>query len=149
MMYTLKNDEGEVVDSNSGSEPLSFLQGHGNIITGLEEALEGLTSGDKHSVSVAPEKGYGIRQEALVQQLQREQFGEDEPKVGMQFHAQGEHGPFIVTVTEVAGNTVTVDANHPLAGENLHFDVEITEVREAQQEELDHGHVHGPGGHHH
>lgn len=149
MVYTLKNDKGEVIDSNDAKNALGFLQGHGNIIPGLEEALEGKAQGDKLNVSIPPEKAYGERQESMVQQLERKQFGDDEPKVGMQFQADGQHGPFIVTVTNMEGDTVTVDANHPLAGEQLHFDVEITEVRNAEEEELAHGHVHGPGGHQH
>ena len=149
MIYTLKDDGGKVLDSNDASNILSFIQGHGNIIPGLEEALEGKAKGEKMNVSVPAAKGYGERNEEMVQELTKDQFGNEEAKPGMQFHAQGHHGPFIVTVTKVEGETVTVDANHPLAGVDLHFDVEITEVRAAEEEELEHGHVHGPGGHQH
>ena len=149
IIYTLKDGEGKVIDSNNANNVLSFIQGHGNIILGLEEALEGKNAGDKLNVSIPPEKGYGVRNEDLLQELELSQFGKDVPRPGMQFNAQGHHGPFLVTVTKIEGEAVTVDANHDLAGENLHFEVEITEVRDAQAEELDHGHVHGPDGHHH
>lgn len=149
MIYTLKDDSGKVLDSNDSSNVLSFIQGLGNIIPGLEQALEGKAKGEKMNVSVQAVNGYGDRNEEMVQELTKDQFGKEEAKVGMQFHAQGHHGPYVVTVTKIEGDTVTVDANHPLAGVDLHFDVEITEVREAENEELEHGHVHGPGGHHH
>ena len=148
--YTLKNDAVEVVDSSEGQEPLYYLHGAHNIVPGLEKALEGKTVGDKLSVTVEPAEGYGDHDEALMQELPRSMFtGVDKIEVGMEFHAQTEMGQQVVAVTKVDDETVTVDSNHPLAGQNLHFEVEITEVREASKEELDHGHVHGPGGHHH
>lgn len=148
--YTLKNDAGETLDSSSGGEPLAYLHGQGNLIPGLEKALEGKQAGDKLSVSVEPGAGYGQRDDKLVQQVPRRQFGGANVQPGMQFHAQTSQGQTrVVTVTNIAGDMVTVDGNHPLAGENLHFDVEVTEVRDASAEELEHGHVHGPGGHHH
>jgi len=149
--YTLKNDSGEVIDSSSGGDPLAYIHGQGNIIPGLEKALEGKQSGDKLNVRVEPSDGYGERDDGLVQQVPRRAFG-GAPNVqpGMQFHAQTSQGQTrVVTVTRIQGDMVTVDGNHPLAGENLHFDVEVTEVRDATEEELEHGHVHGPGGHHH
>ena len=149
MIYTLKDDSGKVLDSNDASNVLSFIQGLGNIIPGLEEALEGKIQGEKLNVSVPAAKGYGERNDQMVQELSKDQFGNEDAKPGMQFQAEGQHGPFIVTVTKIEGDIITVDGNHPLAGVDLHFDVEITEVREAASEELEHGHVHGPGGHHH
>jgi FKBP-type peptidyl-prolyl cis-trans isomerase SlyD len=146
--YTLKNDAGEVLDSSSGHDPLAYLQGHGSIIPGLEAALEGKVAGDKVQATIAPENAYGVKEPGLVQQVPRRAF-QGEVRAGMQFTAQTEAGPRTVVVTRVQGDMVTVDGNHPLAGETLHFDVEITEVRAATEEELAHGHVHGAGGHHH
>lgn len=148
--YTLKNDAGEVLDSSDGAEPLAYLQGNGNLIPGLEKALEGKRAGDALSVSIAPAEGYGVRDDSLIQDVPRSAFeGIPEIEVGMQFHADSNHGPRTVTVTKVAADTITVDGNHPLADQTLHFAVKIVEVRVATPEELSHGHVHGPGGHHH
>ena len=148
--YTLTNDKGEVLDSSEGREPLAYLHGQGNIIAGLESALLGKTAGDKLTVRIEPAQGYGVRDERMVQQVPRRAFqGVKDLQVGMRFQSQGPEGPASVVVTRVAGDMVTVDGNHPLAGEHLNFAVEITEVREASAEELSHGHVHGPGGHHH
>lgn len=148
--YTLKNDAGETLDSSSGGEPLAYIHGQGNLVAGLEKALEGRQSGDKLNVKVEPAEGYGVRDDALIQQVPKRQFGGANVQPGMQFHAQTSQGHSrVVTVVRIQGDMVTVDGNHPLAGENLNFDVEVTEVREATQEELEHGHVHGPGGHHH
>ncbi|WP_110656409.1 peptidylprolyl isomerase [Salinicola halimionae] len=148
--YTLTNDAGEVLDSSEGRDPLTYLHGSGNIIPGLEKELEGHGSGDKLKVAVAPDEGYGEVQPALVQEVPRDAFqGVDEVEPGMQFQAQTQEGPLMVTITKVEGDTVTVDGNHPLAGEKLNFDVEIAEVREATEEEVSHGHVHGEGGHEH
>lgn len=145
--YTLTNNEGEVLDSSEGREPLAYIHGAGNIVPGLEKELDGKTSGDQLKVAVSPEEGYGEVQEALVQEVPREAFqGVEEIEAGMQFQAQTQGGPLMVTVTKVEGDTVTVDGNHPLAGETLNFDVQITNVREASAEELEHGHVHGEGG---
>ncbi len=150
MHYTLTNDQGEVLDSSQGGDPLAFLQGMGNIIPGLEKALVGKQAGDKLQVKVSPAEGYGERDERLIQQVPRRAFqGIKDIQPGMSFHAQGSQGPMQVTVTRVIGDMVTVDGNHPLAGESLNFDVEIVEVRAATAEEMSHGHVHGPGGHHH
>lgn len=148
--YTLKNDGGDVLDTSGGAEPLVYLQGAGNIIPGLENALVGKSVGDKLSVKIAPAQGYGERDPRAVQDVPRRAFqGIRDIKVGMSFTAEGPNGPTRVTVTRVAGDMVTVDGNHQLAGENLHFDVEVTDVRAASEEELAHGHVHGAGGHHH
>lgn len=148
--YTLTNDAGEVLDSSEGREPLTYLHGAGNIIPGLEKQLEGRAPGDKLQAKVAPEEGYGEVQPQLVQEVPRDAFqGVDDVEPGMQFQAQTQGGPLMVTVTKVEGDTVTVDGNHPLAGQSLNFDVEIAEVREASEEEVEHGHVHGEGGHEH
>ncbi|MCE8019525.1 peptidylprolyl isomerase [Halomonas sp. MCCC 1A11036] len=148
--YTLTNDAGEVLDSSEGRQPLTYLHGAGNIIPGLEKQLEGREAGDKLNVTVAPDEGYGEVQPQLVQEVPRDAFqGVESVEPGMQFQAQTQGGPLMVTVTKVEGDTVTVDGNHPLAGQKLNFDVEIAEVREASQEEIEHGHVHGEGGHQH
>lgn len=148
--YTLKNDAGEVLDSSEGREPLLYLHGAGNIIPGLESALDGKAVGDQLNVQVDPEQGYGPHREDLIQTVPRDQFqGVDQIDVGMRFQAESNQGPMVVTVTAVDEQNVTVDGNHPLAGENLNFEVEVVEVREATAEEKDHGHPHGPGGHQH
>jgi FKBP-type peptidyl-prolyl cis-trans isomerase SlyD len=148
--YTLTSDAGEVIDSSSGGDALVYLQGHGNLIPGLERELEGKQAGAKLKVRVAPEDGYGEQDETLIQDVPRAAFqGVADIEVGMQFQAQSNHGPRTVTITKVADDVITVDGNHPLAGQHLNFDVEITDVRAATEEELSHGHVHGPGGHHH
>jgi FKBP-type peptidyl-prolyl cis-trans isomerase SlyD len=144
--YTLTNETGEVLDSSEGRDPLTYLHGSGNIIPGLEKELEGHQDGEKLQVTVTPEEGYGEPQPSLVQEVPRDAFqGVESVEPGMQFQAQTQGGPLMVTVTKVEGDTVTVDGNHPLAGQKLNFDVEIAEVREATQEELEHGHVHGEG----
>ena len=149
--YELKDSEGTVLDSSKGKDPLVYLHGAGNIIVGLEEALIGKKIGDEVSTVVAPEKGYGMPVDALIQTVPRSAFGEgiDAVSVGMRFQAETEQGPVPVVVTAIDGEMVTVDGNHPLAGKELHFKVSISEIRAASQEEIDHGHVHGPGGHHH
>ncbi|MEN8259413.1 MAG: peptidylprolyl isomerase [Pseudomonadota bacterium] len=148
--YTLTNSAGETLDSSIDSTPLAYLQGAGNIISGLEKALDGKAVGDTFVVSVPPEEAYGVHEDAKIETVPRSAFqGVAEIEPGMQFQAQSPMGPLIVTVTEVGDDEVTIDGNHPLAGETLTFDVEVVEVREATAEELAHGHVHGPGGHHH
>lgn len=148
--YTLTNNEGEVLDTSKGREPLAYVHGVGGLIPGLEEELDGKAAGDSLKVSIPPEKGYGERNDGLVQTVPREQLpAEADVKIGMQFQAQSNAGVHVVTVTEIAGEEVTLDANHPLAGETLNFDVNIVDVREATTEELEHGHVHGAGGHQH
>ncbi|MGY6518968.1 MAG: FKBP-type peptidyl-prolyl cis-trans isomerase [Lysobacteraceae bacterium] len=147
--YTLTNDAGEVLDSSNGRAPLAYLHGAGNIVPGLEKAMEGKTVGEAFKVDVAPAEGYGERHDALIQVVPREAFqGVDDVQPGMQFQAQSNQGVMSVTVTKIEDGQVTVDGNHPLAGETLHFDIEVTEVREATAEELEHGHAHGAGGAH-
>ena len=148
--YTLTDDDGQIIDSSAGGEPLWYLHGHENIVPGLEKELTGKSVGDNFKVSVAPEEGYGPRNEALTQQVGRDNFqGAEDLAPGMQFQADTEVGPMVFTITEVGEEEVTVDANHPLAGVTLNFDITVCEVREATPDELAHGHIHGPGGHHH
>ena len=144
MHYNLKDAQGEQLDSSEGQEPLVYLQGAGNIIVGLEEQLLGKAVGDKVNAVVSAEKGYGEPLEALVQTVPKEAFGAeiDNVEVGMRFQAETEQGPVPVVVTAVDEKTVTVDGNHPLAGQELHFDVTITDIRDATAEEIEHGHVH-------
>lgn len=145
--YTLTNDGGEVLDTSQNREPLAYLHGAGNIVPGLEKAMAGHAVGDSFRVEVAPEQGYGPLHEELKQTLPISAFkGVPEPKHGMQFSGEGPQGPILVTVTAVDGDQVSVDGNHPLAGETLHFAVEITDVREATEEELVEGRVVAAGG---
>jgi len=148
--YTLKGDDGEVLDSSVGQEPLAYLQGHGNLIAGLEKDLVGKEAGDKFQSTVAPKEGYGEYDKGLEMEVPKSQFdGDADINVGMQFQAQIGERPQVFTVTEVEGDKIKINGNHALAGETLHFDVEVVEVRKATKEELEHGHVHGPHGHHH
>ena len=148
--YTLTDAQGTELDSSHGRGPFAYIHGIGNIIPGLEAALEGKSAGDQVNAVISPENAYGARDENLVQQLPRSQFDTDQDiEVGMQFQAMSEAGPRVVTVVSVDADNVTIDANHPLAGVTLHFDVTIKEIREATGEELSHGHVHGPDDHHH
>jgi len=148
--YTLTDNEGEVIDSSEGAGPLAYLHGMGNIIPGLEEALLGKAAGDAVKASIEPAKAYGERHEDMKQDVPKELFGGiDNIEVGMQFQSETEEGPIMVTVIAIGEEMITVDGNHPLAGVALNFDVKIREIREATAEELEHGHVHGEGGHHH
>lgn len=146
--YTLKNPQGETIDSSIGREPMAYLHGAHNIVPGLEAELEGKTTGDKVSVVVPPETGYGEKHDGLVQQVPRTAFGDQPVEPGMRFNAETDQGPRMVVIAAVDDETVTVDGNHPLAGETLHFDVEITDVRVATEQEIAHGHTHD-GGHDH
>ena len=151
MHYTLKNDVGDVIDSSEGGDPLPFLQGHGNIIPGLESALEGSKAGDKMDVSIEPKDAYGELMKDAIQEIPKSALkGIDEVKVGMQLQSQDQDGnAFLVSVTKIEDDKITVDANHPLAGQTLHFSVSIESIRKAEAEELSHGHVHADGHHHH
>jgi FKBP-type peptidyl-prolyl cis-trans isomerase SlyD len=147
--YTLKDDSGTVLDSSAGGEPLAYIQGHGNLISGLEKALEGKQGGHTMAVSIAPSDGYGIRNAALIQRVPRRALqNSGEIRQGMRFQARTDDGMRMFTVTAIVGDMVTLDGNHPLADKTLHFDVQVVDVRDASPEELEHGHVHGPGGHH-
>ena len=150
LAYILKDNDDNIIDqSDDGS--FCYLHGASNIIPGLESALAGKLSGDELSVSIPPEEAYGVREDEKIQNVPREMFPpEQEIEPGMQFHAQSPDGnTLVVTIAKVEEESVVVDGNHPLAGVHLNFDVRIMDVREATSEELDHGHVHGPGGHQH
>jgi FKBP-type peptidyl-prolyl cis-trans isomerase SlyD len=148
--YTLTDNEGQVIDTSDGREPLVYLHGKGGIIPGLERELAGKSVGDDLQVSVTPADGYGEQNEALKQEVPRAQFeGVDELEVGMQFRVNTETGPMVINIIEVGDEIVKVDGNHPLAGVHLNFAVTIREIRAATSEEIEHGHAHGPGGHHH
>lgn len=146
--YTLTDDDGQTLDSSAGKDPLAYLHGAGNIIPGLESALEGKAVGDAMVVAVTAAEGYGEVQQELIQEVPRDAFqGVDSIEVGMQFEAQtGQGGNVPVTVTAVTDEVVTVDGNHPLAGKNLNFDVSIEDIREATKEELEQGHINGAAG---
>lgn len=144
--YTLTNKAGEQLDSSIGAEPLSYLHGAGNIIPGLENALAETSVGDKLTVTIEPAEAYGERNDAQIQTVPREMFaGIDTIEVGMQFQADSSNGPAIVTITKVEGDNITIDGNHPLAGEQLTFDVEVMDIRPATETEMEHGHIHGAG----
>jgi len=148
--YTLKGDDGAVIDSSAGGEPLAYIHGHGNLVAGLEKALDGKRDGDKIVVSVTPADGYGVHDAALIQRVPKRSLqGAGQIKKGMQFQGQTPEGMRLFTVTALVGDMVTLDGNHPLADKTLNFDVDVVTVREATSEELEHGHVHGAGGHHH
>ncbi|HEC27991.1 MAG TPA: peptidylprolyl isomerase [Gammaproteobacteria bacterium] len=149
--YTLTDNSGVVIDQSSGDDAFEFIYGIGGIIPGLETALAGKEADDEISVTIEPGEGYGEREEALVDEVPVDRFDEaEEVKEGMQFQTPAEDGSTrVVTVIKIEDGKVTVDGNHPLAGVILNFDVKVQAVREASEEELEHGHVHGPGGHDH
>lgn len=151
MHYKLVLEDGQVVDSSEGSDPLAYMHGSGNIVPGLESAMNGRKIGDKFDVAVAPEEGYGARHEDAVQTVPRDMFPPDaELEPGIQFQATDEEQrPVMGTIKEVADDSITVDFNHPLAGQVLNFSIEVVTIRDATEEEKSHGHVHGKGGHEH
>jgi len=144
--YTLRDNGGTIIDTSDGRQPLYYIHGMGNLIIGMEEGLEGKKKGDKFQVKISPAKGYGEKDPNMVQKVPRSAFGDQEVKKGMKF-STNQGG--VITVVEIGLDSVTIDANHELAGVELNFDVEVMDVREATAEEISHGHVHGPGGHHH
>lgn len=147
--YVLRNDSGEILDSSGSGNPITYLEGAGMIIDGLESALRSLSTGEKQKVSVAPEQAYGAYDESRVQTVDRSALPVDDIEIGAMFQAgEDRHAP-VVRVVAIEEDKVKLDANHPLAGQHLHFEVEIVERRKATPEEIDHGHVHGPDGHHH
>ncbi len=147
LAYQVKLEDGVVVDQSTTDAPLDYLHGNNNLITGLEDALEGKEAGAKFSVTVTPEGAYGEHNDALVQRVPADVFqGVDQIEVGMRFLADTDQGPIPVEVTEVDGDEVVVDGNHMLAGQTLTFDVEVVALREATAEEVEHGHVHQAGG---
>jgi FKBP-type peptidyl-prolyl cis-trans isomerase SlyD len=148
--YTVKDTEGQVVDSSEGAAPMVYLHGQGNIIPGLEAALVGKAPGEEFDVTVEPADAYGEYNEEILQVVPRTVFeGIESIEAGMVFTAQDQNGPVQLTVAKVDGDDITVDPNHPLSGKTLHFSGSVIEVREATEEELTHGHVHGEGGHQH
>ena len=148
--YTLKNDQGDMLDESQDGSFL-YLHGAGGIIPGLEGQLEGKKTGDSFKTHIEPADGYGERDDSMVQIVPRDMFEADHPiEEGIQFHAESPEGDMLtVTVTKIDGDSITVDGNHPLAGIALNFDINIVDIREASSEEIEHGHVHGPDGHHH
>jgi FKBP-type peptidyl-prolyl cis-trans isomerase SlyD len=148
--YTLKNAAGEQMETSRDKQPMSYLHGANNIIVGLEKAMEGHAVNDEFSVTVEPEEAYGVRKDANVQRVPLKRLkGIGKISPGQILNLQTNRGPVQVTVLRVGRFNVDVDANHPLAGQALTFDIEITDIREASEEELTHRHVHGPGGHQH
>ena len=149
--YTLRDGAGAVIDSSQGGAPMVYLHGSGNIVAGLEEALHGKTAGAHLKVTVKPEDGYGEWREEMVMKVARGRLPKNpEPKVGLELQGVGPGGePLHLRVIAIEGDLISLDANHPLAGQELHFDVSVQTVREASEEELAHGHVHGHGGAHH
>ncbi len=148
--YQLRDEAGELIDESEPGEPLEYLHGFGGIIPGLEKALEGRRVGDAFSIVIPPEEGYGEHNPKLTQRVSRRDFGKDqELELGMRFRVQTNMGPQVVTIIDIEGDVVTLDANHDLAGITLCFQILVRKIREATPEEVSHGHVHGPGGHHH
>ncbi len=149
--YVLRDGEGEILDQSGDEGVFYFIQGIGNIVPGLEKALHGKAVGESFKVSLSAEEGYGEFDEDLIKRVPRKHFKSLEPvEEGQEIMVQGQDGSHeMATITAVEEDIVVIDSNHPLAGQALHFEVSVTEVREATPEELEHGHVHGPGGHHH
>jgi FKBP-type peptidyl-prolyl cis-trans isomerase SlyD len=148
--YTLRDPSGRVIDTSAGGEPVSYLEGAGQIIEGLDEQLRQVAAGVKQRVQVPAAKAYGERDPAQIQRVPRDRLPiEGELKIGDSFQAGEDQFAPVVTVAGIEGDQVLLDANHPLAGVDLTFDVEIVGVREPTKEELSHGHAHGPGGHGH
>ncbi len=147
--YTLKNDSGEVLDSSDNNGDLSYLHGHQNIVPGLEKVLTGKEVGAAVETTVTPDEGYGERRDDLVFSIPRDRLPDGELELGMQFRAQSQDGQeLVVNLIDIQEDEVTLDGNHPLAGEDLHFDVTVKDIRSATEEEIEHGHVHD-GSHHH
>ena len=146
--YTV-SEAGASVESSKDREPLAILVGHGNIIPGLEKAMDGHEAGDTFAADVPAAEAYGEKREGLTQRVPKKHFGDQRLAPGMQVVLNTNFGPRAVTIQKVGMSVVDIDLNHPMAGKDLHFDVEIVDVREATPEELEHGHVHGEGGHHH
>jgi FKBP-type peptidyl-prolyl cis-trans isomerase SlyD len=147
--YTVSEQGQEPLETSEGREPLAILIGHGNIIPGLEKAMEGREAGEKFEVDVTAADAYGVRQEGLTQRVPKKYFKDARLEPGMQAVLPTNFGPRAVTIQKVGMSVVDVDLNHPMAGKDLHFAIEIVEVREASAEEIEHGHVHGAGGHQH
>jgi len=148
--YKLTIEDGIVVDASEKGDPLWYLHGAGNIIPGLEKQLEGLNPGDKKTVVVAPEEGYGVYDKSKVHGVPKAQFPQSSYKLGDSIVATAPDGTEVpARITAMDGKNITLDFNHELAGKTLTFDITVSEVRTATGDEMKHGHVHGPGGHHH
>jgi len=147
--YTVSEQGQEPLESSEGRDPLVIMIGHGNIIPGLEKAMDGREAGEKFEVDVGAADAYGVRQEGLTQRVPKKYFKDARLEPGMQAVLPTNFGPRAVTIQKVGMSVVDVDLNHPMAGKDLHFDIEIIDVREASAEEIEHGHVHGEGGHQH
>ena len=147
--YSVSEQGAEPVESSRDGEPLAILAGHGNIIPGLEKAMEGREAGEKFAVDVAAADAYGEKREGMIQRVPKKHFGNQRLAPGMQVVLNTNFGPRPVTIAKVGMSVVDVDLNHPMAGKDLHFDIEVVDVREATPEEIEHGHVHGEGGHQH
>jgi len=145
--YTLTDATGKQLDSSDGGEPLSYMEGTGQIIPGLEAEISKLKTGDKKRVTIPADQAYGKSDPQAVVEVPREQMPKQDIKVGDQFRSN--QSPLPLTITKITATHVSLDANHPLAGMDLTFDVQIMEMRTATAEEIAHGHAHGPGGHHH
>ncbi len=145
--YTLRNQQGQLLDASIGGEPILYLEGSGQIIEGLEEALAGVPAGTKRVIMVAAEKAYGKRDPELIRKVARNRLPVEKLNIGDMFQTDGDRHAAIVTVVGIEGDDVMLDGNHPLAGQDLIFDVEVLNVRAARQDELDHGHAHPDGGH--
>ena len=149
LSYTLKNDDGQILDQADKEKPFLYMHGTGGIIKGLENALENKSVNDSFNLIVAPEDAYGKRDPSLTEAVPRTMFegiSDENLVAGAQFHAQTGHGKQIITIADIEGDMVKIDANHPLAGETLHFDVEVLDIRDATEDEIAHGHPHMPGG---
>jgi len=144
--YTLKDDQGNVIDASGDRGPMEYLHGAQNIIPGLEQGLDGLVAGDAKQVVVQPQLGYGEYSEKLLQHVPLTAFGANTPQVGMRFHAETNLGMRVLTIKKIEGEEVTLDGNHELAGKTLHFDIKVVSVRAAELTELSHGHPHQSGG---
>lgn len=148
--YTLTAENGELLDTTEGTEPLIYLHGAENIVPGLEDALEGKAAGDRIQVTLPPEQAYGEWDQSLEETHAREEFSAIQNlEVGMELEVESTEAHYIVTITNITKETVTLDANHPLAGMVLNFDVTVVDVQKASEEEISHGHIYGPEGQHH
>lgn len=144
--YTLTDDSGVQLDSSREREPFAYLHGYGNIIAGLEAALEGCEAGFSSAIHLTPAEGYGEYNPEAVFEAPRAQFPPGENiQIGMRVQGEGERGILNFTVVDVNDQVVVLDANHPMAGKNLHFAVEVLAVRDATAQELAHGHAHTHG----
>tara|TARA_R110002110_G_scaffold415561_1_gene650707 strand:+ start:1660 stop:2142 length:483 start_codon:yes stop_codon:yes gene_type:complete len=148
--YTLRGEDGTELETSRGSEPSAYLYGANNIISGLESAMADKSAGDVFSVTLAPEDAYGLRNPQKVQRVPVKHLSfKGKLRAGAVVQLNTQDGMRPVTVTKVGRHSADIDTNHPLAGQSLTFDIEIVDVRAATQDEISHGHAHGPGGHHH